>query len=102
MLKAEELDVAALFDEAGLDTVALSDPDSRFPTEKVSLLWELAVARSGNPTIGLAKSNIVRPASFDVVAYYDVVPALARHPGKSKSLCRHRQRRGQYRHIGRR
>jgi len=69
MLKAEGLDVAALFDEAGLETVALSDPDSRFPTEKVSLLWELAVARSGNPTIGLAKSNIVRPASFDVVAY---------------------------------
>jgi AraC-like DNA-binding protein len=27
------------------------------------------VARSGNPTSGLAKSNIVRPASFDVVAY---------------------------------
>src|SRR5215813_4929952 len=69
MLKAKGLDVAALFDEAGLETVALSDPDSRFPTEKVSLLWELAVARSGNPTIGLAKSNIVRPASFDVVAY---------------------------------
>ena len=69
MLKAEGLDVAALFDEAGLETVALSDPDSRFPTEKVSLLWELAVARSGNLTIGLAKSNIVRPASFDVVAY---------------------------------
>src|SRR6516162_4011532 len=69
MLKAEELDVAALFDEAGLETVALSDPDSRFPTEKVSLLWELAVARSGNATIGLVKSNIVRAASFDVVAY---------------------------------
>jgi AraC-like DNA-binding protein len=67
-LKAEGLDVATLFDEAGLDMTALSDPDSRFPTEKVSLLWELAVARSGNPTIGLA-SNIVRPASFDVVAY---------------------------------
>jgi AraC-like DNA-binding protein len=69
MLKAEGLDIAALFDEAGLETVALSDPDSRFPTEKVSLLWELAVARSGNATIGLVKSNIVRAASFDVVAY---------------------------------
>ena len=69
MLKAEGLDIAALFDEAGLETAALSDPDSRFPTEKVSLLWELAVARSGNATIGLVKSNIVRAASFDVVAY---------------------------------
>jgi hypothetical protein len=32
-LKAEGLDVAALFDEAGLDMAALSDPDSRFPTD---------------------------------------------------------------------
>ncbi len=68
-LKAEGLDVAALLDEAGLDAAALSDPDSRFPTERVSLLWQLAVARSGNPAIGLVNSNVVKPASFDVVAY---------------------------------
>jgi AraC-like DNA-binding protein len=68
-LQAEGLDVAALFHGAGLDTTALSDPDSRFPTERVSRLWQLAVARSGNPAIGLANSNVVKPASFDVVAY---------------------------------
>ena len=68
-LNAGGLDVAALFDEAGLDTAALSDPDARFPTERVSLLWQLAVTRSGNPTIGLLTSNVVRPARFDVVAY---------------------------------
>src|SRR6516164_6948666 len=68
-LKAEGLDVAVLFDEAGLDMAALSDPDSRFPTEKVSLLWQLAVARSGDPAIGLANSNIAKPAIFGVVAY---------------------------------
>jgi AraC-like DNA-binding protein len=68
-LKAGGLHVAALLDEAGLDAAALSDPDARFPTESVSLLWQLAVARSGNPAIGLSTSNVVRPASFDVVAY---------------------------------
>ena len=68
-LKAGGLDVAALLDEAGFDAAALSDPDARFPTESVSLLWQLAVARSGNPAIGLLTSNVVRPASFDVVAY---------------------------------
>src|SRR5215475_15401557 len=68
-LKAGGLDVAALLDEAGLDAAALSDPDARFPTERVSLLWQLAVVRSGNPAIGLLKPNVVRPASFDVVAY---------------------------------
>src|SRR5215813_12738102 len=68
-LKAGGLDVPALLDEAGLDMAALSDPDSRFPTEKVSLLWQLAVARSSDPAIGLANSSIAKPASFDVVAY---------------------------------
>jgi len=68
-LKAAGLDVDALLHEAGLDTAALSDPDSRFPTQRVSLLWQLAVARSGNPTIGLSNANVARPASFDVVAY---------------------------------
>src|SRR5215831_8466539 len=58
-LKAGGLDVPALLDEAGLDMAALSDPDARFPTERVSLLWQLAVARSGNPAIGLSTSNVV-------------------------------------------
>src|SRR5262249_58758484 len=73
-LNAGGLDVAALFDEAGLDTAALSDPDVRVPTESVSLLWQLALARSGNPAIGLLTSNVVRPASLDVVAYPTLSP----------------------------
>src|SRR6516225_4921408 len=68
-LEPTGLDVAALLNEAGIDMMALRDPDSRFPTERVSLLWQLAVARSGNPAIGLVSSNVVKPASFDVVAY---------------------------------
>ena len=68
-LAAAKLDVVALLAEAGLNAAAMSDPDSRFPTERVSLLWELAVARSGNPAIGLVNWNIVKPASFDVLAY---------------------------------
>jgi hypothetical protein len=32
-------------------------------------LWQLAVARSGNPAIGLLNSDVVKPASFDVLAY---------------------------------
>jgi len=68
-LKAGGLDVPALLGEAGFDAAALNDPDACFPTERVSLLWQLAVARSGNPAIGLSTSNVVRPASFDVVAY---------------------------------
>ncbi len=68
-LKAEGLDVAALLDEAGLDAALLGDPESRFATERVSRLWQLAVARSGNPAIGLANSSVAKPGSFDLVGY---------------------------------
>ena len=68
-LTAAGLDVTALLDEAHLAAAALSDPDSRFPTESVSRLWQLAVVRSGNPAIGLLNANDPRPASFDVVGY---------------------------------
>jgi AraC-like DNA-binding protein len=68
-LEAVGLDVHALFEEAGLELAALSDADARFPTESISLLWQLAVTRSGDPAIGLANSNVVKAGSFDVVAY---------------------------------
>jgi len=68
-LKAAGLDVPALFKEAALELAALDDPDARFPTEGLSLLWQLAMTRSNNPAIGLANSNVVKPGNFDVVAY---------------------------------
>jgi hypothetical protein len=68
-LESEGLDVPALFAAAGLELSALKDPDNRFASDNVSLLWRLAVARSGSPTLGLASSQIARPATFDVVAY---------------------------------
>jgi AraC-like DNA-binding protein len=68
-LEAAGLDTHALFEEAGLELAAMSDADARFPTEGISLLWQLAVTRSGNPAIGLASSSVVKPGSFDVVAY---------------------------------
>src|SRR5215472_5522595 len=68
-LQAAGLDTHALFEEAGLELAALSDADARFPTEGISLLWRLAVTRSGNLAIGLVNSGVVKPGSFDVVAY---------------------------------
>ena len=68
-LESEGLDLQALFAEAGLELAALRDPDRRFASDKVDHLWRLALARSGNPTLGLASSKVAKPASFDVVAY---------------------------------
>ena len=69
LFKDEGLDVNALFSEAGLDVTVLDNPDGRYPTEKVSLLWELAVIHSGNQMIGIAKPRKAKPANFDVVGY---------------------------------
>lgn len=68
-LAAERLDVPELFRDAGLDITRLVDPDARFATEQVSLLWELAVARSGNPAVGLIGAASAKPGYFGVVAY---------------------------------
>jgi len=51
MFAAEGIDVAALFEEAGLDRSALDDAAGRFDIDDVSRLWELAVARSGKATL---------------------------------------------------
>jgi AraC-like DNA-binding protein len=69
MLAAEGLNVAALFEVAGIDAAALEAPGARLKTERISHLWELAVQESGNPALGLAQHHVARPASFDVVGY---------------------------------
>ena len=69
MLAAEGLDTRGLLLAAGIDPAALEAPGARLPTENISRLWELAVERSGNPALGLAQHDVVRPASFDVVGY---------------------------------
>jgi hypothetical protein len=68
-LAVEQLDVPGLFRDAGLDFAALDDPDARFPIDQVNLLWELALARSGNPAIGLTGAVQAKPRHFGIIAY---------------------------------
>lgn len=63
------LDSHALCTEVGLDMPTLLSKNLGCPTEKVSQLWALAEARSGNPAIGLCAPHTARPASFEVVGY---------------------------------
>jgi AraC-like DNA-binding protein len=69
VLAGEGLDVRRLCGAAGIDIATLDIPGARFPTEKLSRLWELAAEWSRNPAIGLAQSNVAKPANFDVVGY---------------------------------
>jgi len=69
MFSAEGLDTLSLFESAGLDIGALDDPQVRFAIDDVSLLWSLAVERSGKATLGLSRDLATTYGNFDVVAY---------------------------------
>jgi AraC-like DNA-binding protein len=68
-LTVEQLDVPGLFRDAGLDFAALGDPDVRFSIDQINLLWELALARSGNPAVGLTGAVQAKPRHFGIIAY---------------------------------
>lgn len=63
------LDVRALFRDAGLNYEDLNDRDARIDGDSISLLWELAVARSGDPNLGLANSDVLHPGSLDMIMH---------------------------------
>lgn len=69
VLQDAGLDVQALFSHAGLDMSQLDNPTMRYPNEKVSRLWHLAVQRSPNAMLGLAKPRCAAVPNFDVVGY---------------------------------
>lgn len=69
MFAARGLDVPALFHAAGVDRARLEDDAARFGVDEVSRLWEQAVARSGDPALGLQRELTLRHVNFDVVGY---------------------------------
>lgn len=69
LFQDEGLDVPQLLRDVGLDLAALDNPHMRCPSDKVSLLWDLAVQRSGNPLLGIAEPRASSLANFDVVGY---------------------------------
>ena len=68
-LRAQGLDVAALFRQAGLDIRALEHASSRMPVEQVDQLWMLAEQHSKQPFVALSRASADKPTSFDVLAY---------------------------------
>lgn len=69
MMAAEGLPVAELCSEAGIDLASLQQPQTRVDVDRVSRLWELAVARSGKVDLGLCPHLTARYGNVDVVGY---------------------------------
>src|SRR5690606_29853705 len=69
MFASQGLDLPRLFSAAGIDIAQLQQPDARFDAEEISRLWELAVAWSGNPALGMDRELTSRHVNFDLVVY---------------------------------
>jgi len=61
-LRSYDCDPEPLFREAGLDICRLSNPDTRFPGNRVQHLWQLAVDATGDPCFGFVAGEQVQPA----------------------------------------
>jgi len=60
-LRTYDCDPEPLFREAGLDMSLLSNPDTRYPGNRVQQLWQLAVDASGDPCFGFVAGEQVQP-----------------------------------------
>ena len=69
MFAAEGVDVDALLRDAGFEADVLNDPQRRFSIDDVSMLWEMAVARSGKTTLGLSKELAATYGKLGVVGH---------------------------------
>lgn len=69
MFASQGLDPARLLRQAGIDPADLDKPQARFEADQVSRLWELAVAASGNPLLGVDRELAARFVNFDVVGF---------------------------------
>lgn len=69
MFAAEGLPAAELCAEAGIDLQALQQAHTRVDVDRVSLLWELAVARCGHGALGLDRNLTARFGNVDLVGY---------------------------------
>lgn len=69
MMAAEGLAVDRLCAAADIDLAALQQSQTRIDVDRMSRLWEQAVAQSGNPTLGLDRQLASRFSNADLVGY---------------------------------
>lgn len=66
LFASQGVDSGWLLSEAGIDPERLKHSHERFKLEEVNRLWELAVARTGNATLGLDRSQARRHIHFNI------------------------------------
>ncbi len=69
MFSSQGVDVPLLFKTLQLNARQLDDPLAQFDVDTVSDMWRLAVAWSGNATLGLCRELSARHVNFDLVGH---------------------------------
>ena len=69
MFEAEGVDSARLLRDCSFDAAGLDKPEARVPADEISLLWQLAVERSGKATLGLSRELAARHGNLDAVGH---------------------------------
>ncbi|WP_093342100.1 AraC family transcriptional regulator [Variovorax sp. PDC80] len=69
MFEAEGLDVPSLLRDAGFDPESLLRQNARIPVDEITVLWQLAVARAGRPTLGLHRGLAATHSKLGTVAH---------------------------------
>jgi AraC-like DNA-binding protein len=83
MFEAEGLDVPSLLRDAGFDPDSLHRQNTRVPVDEISVLWQLAVARGGKPTLGLHRDLAATHSKLGTVGH-----AMACSPDLGAALTR--------------
>jgi AraC-like DNA-binding protein len=68
-LDAQDVDSKALFAAADIDLCNARDPSARFPAARMSHVYELAEAATGDPAFGLSIAQYVHPTSLHALGY---------------------------------
>jgi AraC-like DNA-binding protein len=69
MFASQGIDVPRLFAAANIPVARMQDANGRFDPDEVTRLWELAVAWSGNPVLGIDAELAARHINFEAVGY---------------------------------
>lgn len=83
MFEAEGLDVPSLLRDAGFDPDSLRRQNARIPVDEITMLWQLAVARAGKPSLGLHRDLAATHSKLGTVGH-----AMACSPDLGSALAR--------------
>lgn len=64
LIESYGLEAQQIFEQAGLDLKAASQPGARCPIDKIAQVWHLTAIATGNSALGLELADFIEPTSY--------------------------------------